>query len=101
MKKIVLCICAIAIIAITAFNVNIGLRSNSLSGLTLATVVALTQDEGGNNGGKGKGWTSQPADRDCGLYFFPGYGWLPVSCQYDFCLTSESGSCIPGGNCCP
>jgi len=92
--KIVSSIFAAAIIAFAAVNLNLAFKSE-YTNFSLASLFSLAnvEDSGAN-------YASQPADKDCGLYYFPGYGWLKVSCQYDFCLTNSSGSCTPS-NCCP
>jgi hypothetical protein len=95
-KKILVGVGVAAFGAAVMFNINAGLISNAQMDVALANIEALARGEDDNGG-----WTSMLSDKDCGLYYYPGYGWLPVSCRYDFCLTNASGSCLPEENCCP
>jgi len=71
-EKFVLSIGAAAVIAVAAVNVNFG-KSVKLPEFLLKNIEALAQYEGGDSN-------------------FP-YG-------YDYCLTHDSGNCIPEENCC-
>jgi hypothetical protein len=84
MKKVILSICVVAIIAIAAVNVNLSLQKDngSFSDLTLKNIQALGQYEGGPSGGGSNGCGTQ-AWNIGGQYWFE-------------CVTGTSTSCLQG-----
>ena len=69
MKKIVLSICAAAIIGLAVINLNLALNSESNANLTLASIISLAKGEDPS----GKGCTPGSSVDDnygCSIYYY-------------------------------
>lgn len=78
MKKVVLCVCAGALVTATAVNVNLALNSGSYPDLTLTNIVSLTQGE--NPGGSG----GCPTTGGSEIQTYPN-GKIASTCVYTDC----------------
>jgi hypothetical protein len=69
MKKLLLCVCVVAIVALAAMNLNFALNSESKIDLTLAGISSLAENENGWGDGTCKQYVEFMWQNECGPTF--------------------------------